>query len=292
MLVKPASSTENLERMLNAETLRRLACPQDGSEQLSWKIFRGEPEAIVEAVVVCEACRAWFPVEDGIADFLIGELAYADDRARFWHGHENELVELGLAPDTPRGSGETDLQRAQQRHFDWYSRNETQTYDEYERLPFWVAADGLAFSRWRSLIRPRTWLLDVGCGPGRATAKLVDLDIDIVAFDVSKAMVRLASERFQGPGTRARTIFMTADAMHFPIRSASFDYVMAYGVLHHVPDPPACAARSTGCFGPAASTSAPRTAPASFAGCSSCCRRSAPSGTRRRVPKRFSPPAR
>ena len=279
--------------MLNAETLRRLACPQDGSEQLSWTIFRGEPDAIVDAVIVCDACRGWFPVEDGIPDFLIGELAYADDRARFWQGHEAALRERGLAPDTPLGSGETDLQRAQQRHFDWYSRNEKQTYDEYERLPFWVAADAVAFSRWRSLIRPRTWLLDVGCGPGRATAKLVDLDIDILAFDVSKAMVRLAAERFHAPSTRARTVFMAADAMRFPLRPESFDYVMAYGVLHHVPDPPRVCREIHRVLQPvAASTSAPRTAPASFAGCSSCCRKSAPSGTRRRGPRRSSPPAR
>jgi SAM-dependent methyltransferase len=185
--------------MLNADALAHLACPVDGSEQLSWRVFRGEPDAIVDAVIVCPACRAWFPVEDGIPDFLIGELAYADDRALFWQTHEAELATLGLAPDTPCGIGETDLQRAQQRHFDWYSRNEKQTYDEYERLPFWIAADGIAFS---------------------------------------KAMVRLAAERFRGSGATARTVFMAADAMRFPVRSASLDYVMAYGVLHHVPDPP------------------------------------------------------
>lgn len=224
--------------MLSTDALARLACPLDGSERLEWTIFRGEPDAIAEAVIVCGACRAWYPVEGGIPDFLTGELAYAADRARFWRAHQSELVKLGLAPDTPGGSGDAELQRAQQRHFDWYSKNEKQSYDEYERLPFWVAADGMAFSHWRNLIRPRSWLLDVGCGPGRATAKLVDLDIDILAFDVSKAMVRLAAERFRGPEVNSRTIFMAADAMRFPVRSASLDYVMAYGVLHHVPDPP------------------------------------------------------
>jgi len=224
--------------MLSTDALSRLACPLDGSEGLQATLFRGQPDAIHEAVVVCPTCRAWFPVEDGIPDFLTGDLAYKDDRARFWGTHEPRLVELGLAPDAAGPSGDAALQQAQQRHFDWYSKNEKQSYDEYERLPFWVAADGMAFARWRSLIRPRSWLLDVGCGPGRATAKLVDLDIDILAFDVSKAMVRLAASRFRGPEVKARTIFMAADAMRFPIRSASLDYVMAYGVLHHVPDPP------------------------------------------------------
>ena len=31
---------------------------------------------------------------------------------------------------------------------------------------------------------------------------------------------------------------MAADATRFPVRTASLDYVLAYGVLHHVPDPP------------------------------------------------------
>jgi len=224
--------------MLNSDILARLACPVDGSEQLSWQVFRGTPDAIADAVIVCDACRAWFPVDDGIPDFLTGPLAYAEDRARFWQSHERELGKLGLTPDTLSAGGEAELQRAQQRHFDWYSQNEKQSYGEYERLPFWVAADGMAFARWRGLIRPRSWLLDVGCGPGRATARLIDLDIEILAFDVSKAMVRLAAERFRSSGAKARTVFMAADAMSFPVRSANLDYVMAYGVLHHVPDPP------------------------------------------------------
>lgn len=223
--------------MLSQEALARLACPMDGSERLESRVFRGDGGAIEEAVVVCAVCRAWFPVEGGIPDFLVGELAYAEDRARFFAAHERALRELGLDPDAPSG-GDAALQRAQQRHFDWYSENEKQTYDEYERLPFWVAADGMAFTRWRGLIRPGSWLLDVGCGPGRATVKLIDLDIDVLAFDVSKAMVRLAAQRFRASGAKARTVFMAADAMHFPVRSASLDYVMAYGVLHHVPDPP------------------------------------------------------
>jgi ubiquinone/menaquinone biosynthesis C-methylase UbiE/uncharacterized protein YbaR (Trm112 family) len=224
--------------MLTGTVLSRLACPLDGSERLEAHVFRGEAGSMAEAVIVCPTCAAWFPVEDGIPDFLTGALAYTDDRARFWSRHRAELARLGVAPDAPIAPGGAELQRVQQRHFDWYSKNEKQTYEEYERLPFWVAADRLAFSRWRDLIRPGGFLLDVGCGPGRATAKLVDLDLDILAFDVSKAMVRLAAERFRGRSLKARPVFMAADAMRFPVRAAAVDYVLAYGVLHHVPEPP------------------------------------------------------
>ena len=104
-------------------------------------------------------------------------------------------------------------------------------------MPFWVAADEIAFARWRERIRPGAWLLDVGCGPGRATVKVLDLDIDVIAFDVSKAAVRQAEERHRRGGYPARATFFAADATRFPVRKAALDCVLVYGVLHHVPDP-------------------------------------------------------
>ena len=224
--------------MLSDSALTRLACPVDGCETLTPHVFTGTAESIADAVVVCPSCGGWFPVEEGIVDFLTGDLAYADDRARFWDRHEQELKRLDVRPDSPRKDGGSGLQIAQQRHFDWYADNEKQSYEEYERLPFWIAADAVAFSRWRELVRPQCWLLDIGCGPGRATVKFMDLDVNVLAFDVSKAMVRQAAHRFRAPGTRARAVFMVADAMRFPVRRDCIDYAMAYGVLHHVPDPP------------------------------------------------------
>ncbi|MFN8095540.1 MAG: class I SAM-dependent methyltransferase [Vicinamibacteria bacterium] len=225
--------------MLNESALERLACPLDGCDTLRAHVFEGTAGAMREAVILCPSCRAWFPVEDGIADFLTGTIAYGEDRARFWARHEADLRRLGAAPDAAPAGEDAELQRAQQRHFDWYADNEKQSYEEYERLPFWIAADAVAFDRWRPLLPAGGWLLDVGCGPGRATVRFRDLDLNVLAFDVSKAMVRKAAERFREPGTRARGVFLVADAMRFPVRSSSLDGVLAYGVLHHVPDPKA-----------------------------------------------------
>jgi len=46
------------------------------------------------------------------------------------------------------------------------------------------AADAIAFDEWKPTIRPGSWLLDVGCGNGRSTFKLGDVDVNILAFDV------------------------------------------------------------------------------------------------------------
>ena len=186
----------------------------------------------------CESCRSWFPIEDGILELLPPGLAYAEDRARFWASHAKELSGLGLAAEAPAGdAAHAEEVRRQQEHFDWYADNETQTYDAYEATPFWRAADRIAFSDWRSRVRPGGRLLDVACAQGRSTLPWMDLDLDILAFDISKRLVRQARDRLRRCGGRARVELCVADGSRFPFVSDRFDHVVTYGVLHHLPDP-------------------------------------------------------
>jgi SAM-dependent methyltransferase len=225
--------------VLRLETVGLLICPACGAGGLQTQVFGfGEEGSIASGVLHCRSCRQWFPVEEGILELLSGGLAYAEDRSRFWKAHEEGLRQLGLAPDAPHPAGQNDDAVArQQAHFDWYADNETQTYAAYEATPFWRGADAIAFGEWRGLVRPGGRLLDAGCAQGRSTFPWMDLDIDVVGFDISKPLIRQASERYRRTHPRARASFFVADATRFPLRSASFDYVLGYGVLHHFPDP-------------------------------------------------------
>jgi ubiquinone/menaquinone biosynthesis C-methylase UbiE len=70
-------------------------------------------------------------------------------------------------------------------------------------------------------------LLDVGCGPGVLTKRLVDLGADVCAIDTSERMVEL---------TRARGIeAQVADVEQLPFADDDFDCVFAGWVLYHVP---------------------------------------------------------
>jgi SAM-dependent methyltransferase len=75
--------------------------------------------------------------------------------------------------------------------------------------------------------------LDVGCGPGALTARLVEvLGVEsVAAVDPSASFVEAARERF--PGADVREAF----AENLPFADDSFDIAAAELVVHFMPDP-------------------------------------------------------
>ena len=226
--------------MLSPEVLECLRCPSCESAELAHAVFREEsPTDIVDGVLWCQDCSHWYPIEERLLDFLVGPLAYGDDRSRFWGKYQDRLAALGLDARSASETTSKDQQKQQQDHFDWYADNTDQSYVEYEQTSFWRAADLIAFEPWKRAVTPGSRLLDVGCAQGRSTFKFMDCDIQIVGFDVSKALIRQAIARYQEGNHRARAVFFAADASRFPFRDETFDTVLVYGVLHHLADPAA-----------------------------------------------------
>jgi ubiquinone/menaquinone biosynthesis C-methylase UbiE len=144
---------------------------------------------------------------------------------------------LGLQPDTaPTNKAAVEAQRIQQEHFDWYAGNDTQTYSAYEQMPFWREVDAKTFAAWRKELQPGKWLLDVGCAQGRSTFKLLDLPLQVVGFDISKACIRQAITQYRQGKYQAEATFFVGDGSALPFTPQSFDYALIYGVLHHLPD--------------------------------------------------------
>jgi len=231
---------------MNADVLSRLRCPACRSSRLDSREFLRERDELIEGVVWCQECRSWFPIEDGFLDFLTGQLAYPEERERFWKNHERELSALSL--DAPGSKGgiaggtESKGQSLQQReHFDWYASNEKQRYSEYEVTPFWRAADRIAFEPWKAEIEANDhgdrWLLDVGCAQGRSSFHFMDQNLNLVGIDVSRKCIQEAARRYREGNFRAKASFVVADGAALPFRESTVDYVLVYGVLHHLEDP-------------------------------------------------------
>ncbi len=223
---------------MRESVLQRLCCAvcrgslQSRSYQLTTK---GEIE---EGVAWCTACRNWYPIEGGLLELLPPKLAYVEDRRRFWETHQHDLRTLALeAHGSDFGADAFEAQRKQQEHFDWYASNDTQTYSAYQHMPFWEAVDAKTISHWRAQVRPGDWLMEVGCAQGRSTFQFMDLPVNVVGFDISKALIRQAIAEYRAKDYRAEATFFVGDGSLLPFKAQSMDCVLIYGVLHHLPNP-------------------------------------------------------
>jgi len=169
-------------------------------------------------------------------DLLTGDLSYPDDRQSFAErfGAVFDLTGDGLKNTATEGAAED--QAIQQRHFDRWATSAAQSYTAYNLSKFWRNMDAGVFQSWVPEVDVGECILDVGCGDGRAGINFADCDVTVVGVDVSKRLVETAARRFAERGGLARSYFIAADATRFPFQEETFDRVVVYGVLHHLPD--------------------------------------------------------
>ncbi len=190
-----------------------------------------------DGVLACRACNSWYPIEEDLLELVRPALLYEDHYAAFVKRFHSELQRLDLLPAANGAGEDISAQSVQRRHFDWYANNADQSYNAYQNSPFWKAFDAATFSSWKPRVRPGGVILDVGCADGRSCFQFIDSGSTVVGMDISKSLVRQAILRAQRENAQATTTFFVADASALPFRDNSIDYVVIYGVLHHVPDP-------------------------------------------------------
>ena len=95
-----------------------------------------------------------------------------------------------------------------------------------------------AFARIVDELRDSTGksVLDLGCGYCYHTTRLARSDLDITAADFSEAALAQARERLRDAGLADRVALRLADATRMPFADASFDSVVMWGVLMHIPE--------------------------------------------------------
>jgi SAM-dependent methyltransferase len=81
--------------------------------------------------------------------------------------------------------------------------------------------------------QPGNRILDVGCGPADVLTEL-PADIDYIGFDQSEHYIDSARQRY---GARGQFFTGKVDLAHIErLGAASFDIVIAHGLLHHLDD--------------------------------------------------------
>jgi 2-polyprenyl-3-methyl-5-hydroxy-6-metoxy-1,4-benzoquinol methylase len=157
----------------------------------------GRPERNAESYD-CPACGRAFPVMAGIPRLLE---AVPEDSRQVQHVFDFE-----------------------HRRFEdsWYTRFEPRLVEQFLddcRLP-------------REFFRGIR-ALDAGCGSGRWTYALAELDADVVAFDLTAGGIEAVHENL---GAHDNVSVCQANLFEPPFADESFDLVMSWGVLHHTPD--------------------------------------------------------
>jgi len=195
---------------------------------------------IANGALVCDRCQNFYTVEDELAELVVPALQDHEARSRFAIRFASQLGLHGLSAAIATSADQSGVaeQLAQRRHFDWYAQNQTQSYEEYQHTPFWRAADAQTLRRWQSRVKPGSRILDIGCADGRGGFYFTHVPgMTLVGFDISRKMVANAIGRARRDGFNGRAAFLVADATRPPFAAESFDVVITFGVLHHLPDP-------------------------------------------------------
>jgi tRNA (cmo5U34)-methyltransferase len=91
-------------------------------------------------------------------------------------------------------------------------------------------------ARAAAAVTPRArHVLDVGCGAGNYTLKLLEFlpNLDATLIDLSRPMLDRAGERV-GRATSGRVTTLQADIREVKLPERGFDFVLAAAVLHHL----------------------------------------------------------
>ncbi len=103
-----------------------------------------------------------------------------------------------------------------------------------EKAPRGVMAVHLARYNFAKSFAEGKSVLDVACGAGYGTAVIADVARRVVGMDRSGAAVQYARTRYR----RANTAFLVGDAERLPFPEASFDAIVSFETIEHLPDIP------------------------------------------------------
>jgi len=84
-------------------------------------------------------------------------------------------------------------------------------------------------------LRPPGRVADLGCGSGVFSSILAEQGFECFGVDIAHGLTSLGHKLYP------RVRFLTADIEALPLPTGSFDGVLLSGVIHHLPDPRACA---------------------------------------------------
>lgn len=85
-------------------------------------------------------------------------------------------------------------------------------------------------------LQRRATFLDAGCGNGVHSIRLAKRGYSVVAIDFSEYVLEKAKINVAANGLKDRVMFQRGSLLELEFPDHSFDYVLCWGVLTHIPD--------------------------------------------------------
>ncbi|HXU83031.1 MAG TPA: methyltransferase domain-containing protein [Polyangia bacterium] len=163
---------------------------------------------------VCPACKAAWPVVDGLPSFA---------------GPPPQRHEAGKTTDWKAAT------EAAVREF--YEKNPFPTYDSFDSVGSLLekAAKGAYGKMLDDQIPSGVRVLECGCGTGQLSTYLSIASRHCLGVDMCMASLR-CGKQFRDKHGLDHVDFIQGNLFDLPVAEASFDLVISKGVLHHTPD--------------------------------------------------------
>lgn len=203
---------------------------QDAGAPLDLTAFALHDGHVIEGVLRPRGSDRWYPIIGGVPCFLLGPLQ--PDFSEFAKQHRLPLP----TRDSGRATAADQAKTAETFSDKWRRFRDYGLQPEHREFLFgWYCKklDVPDQEALRAFYRDRSRVLEVGPGSGFNTRFIAESCTgDVFALDVSDA----AQTTFENTRDLANCTIVQADLMDAPFDDASFDFIIADGVLHHTPD--------------------------------------------------------
>jgi ubiquinone/menaquinone biosynthesis C-methylase UbiE len=105
-----------------------------------------------------------------------------------------------------------------------------------ERAKFFTNQDIIERIKKESRLTEKMTVLDAGCGPGIVTEAVAPHVKEVVAFDLTPAMIEATRMRCENAGLH-NVRYQTGNIESLPYENEYFDRVISRLVVHHLPEP-------------------------------------------------------
>lgn len=198
----------------------------------NFEIKERNEDSVTEGVLVCLACKIFYPISESIP-FLLdsGYYEYFDLKSfvKKWQQRFNfdnySLLNIKTIPEKLK-------------QLNFYNEDSNCYDDLVSHSKFWKVSDWNVLRRWLRELPEDSTILDIGCGTGRCAIPLTLSGRRVIATDLSIGMLRRAISKSRQAGCENITYFL-ADAEALPLKENLFSTVISFGLLHHVNDPSA-----------------------------------------------------